>query len=90
MIYFLSCRRPERDLYSKNSVDLSLNKTSLFGNSHVVFSGAKTQSVMSWKIWEEMAQASRNRKSMYCFFVSVNLILNFLELFDLEILEFYT
>ena len=45
--------------------------------------------VVSWKIWEEMAQASRNRKSMYCFFISVNLILNFFELFELEILEFF-
>ena len=36
-----------------------------------------------------MAQASRNRKSMYYFFFCVNFILNFIELFELEILEVY-
>ena len=43
----------------------------------VVFSGAKTQVVISWKIWEEMTQDSSNRKSMHCFFICVNLILKF-------------
>ena len=43
----------------------------------VVFSGAKTQVVISWKIWEEMTQNSSNRKSMHCFFICVNLILKF-------------